>query len=73
VCGKYGSTVLKYHVLGEVLYAQDIALGSQQANTLADQSVTITKVRPPSLPPSLSFACVVSPPNPNHIYIYIYI
>jgi uncharacterized surface protein with fasciclin (FAS1) repeats len=37
------ATVLKYHVLGEVLYAQDIALGSQQANTLADQSVTITK------------------------------
>ncbi|ELR16175.1 fasciclin domain containing protein [Acanthamoeba castellanii str. Neff] len=39
----FGPTVLKYHVLGEVLYAQDIALGSQQANTLADQSVTITK------------------------------
>lgn len=37
------ATVLKYHVLGEVLYAQDIALGSQQASTLADQPVTITK------------------------------
>jgi len=35
--------VLKYHVVREVLYAQDIALGSQQANTLADESVTITK------------------------------
>jgi uncharacterized surface protein with fasciclin (FAS1) repeats len=35
--------VLRYHALPEVLYAQDITVGSRAYNTLAGQSVTISK------------------------------
>jgi transforming growth factor-beta-induced protein len=35
--------VLRYHALPEVLYAQEITVGSRAYNTLAGQSVTISK------------------------------
>jgi uncharacterized surface protein with fasciclin (FAS1) repeats len=35
--------VLKYHVLEEVLYAQNIRMGSEPKNTLAGQTVTLTR------------------------------